>query len=301
MWKLYGVEQSYDKAIEYYEKAAKLNDSEAQFNLGHLFLNGEGVPVDKKRAFDLFQKSARFGNPIAQFTLGVMYQNGVDELIEKDVNKCIQMYKKASDKGYEQAQFNLALLYLNGDQDGGIQVNKEKAMQLFECAAKQGNEEAMLYLDSLVSKSGNKMAFELEKICKNFETKIESLHNSLFTSFYNDVMSTLTYIDNIFIEDILSQFVSTYMHVNNGLKKLNNEANEFLSSKSSTSALMQANSESVDPMNEQINELNKLKFDVQTLEKKLNRINEQIYKSKYHNYSSFSYSFGSQKKFFDDI
>ena len=296
-----GVEQSYDKAIEYYEKAAKLNDSEAQFNLGHLFLNGEGVPVDKKRAFDLFQKSARFGNPIAQFTLGVMYQNGVDELIEKDVNKCIQMYKKASDKGYEQAQFNLALLYLNGDQDGGIQVNKEKAMQLFECAAKQGNEEAMLYLDSLVSKSGNKMAFELEKICKNFETKIESLHNSLFTSFYNDVMSTLTYIDNIFIEDILSQFVSTYMHVNNGLKKLNNEANEFLSSKSSTSALMQANSESVDPMNEQINELNKLKFDVQTLEKKLNRINEQIYKSKYHNYSSFSYSFGSQKKFFDDI
>ena len=38
-----GVKQSYEKAKEYYENAADLGHADAQYNLGVMYQNGQGV------------------------------------------------------------------------------------------------------------------------------------------------------------------------------------------------------------------------------------------------------------------
>ena len=53
-----GVEHSYERAIEYYEQAAHLGDAKAQFNLGLLYANGQGVTKDELKAKEWWTASA---------------------------------------------------------------------------------------------------------------------------------------------------------------------------------------------------------------------------------------------------
>ena len=56
-----GVEQSYEKAFEYYEQGAHLGHAKAQFNLGASYYNGEGVEADTEKAREWWKKSAAQG------------------------------------------------------------------------------------------------------------------------------------------------------------------------------------------------------------------------------------------------
>ena len=88
---------SYPKAVELYQKAADRGNADAQNNLGWLYQNGEGVPMDLDRAAELFQKAADQGNADAQFhltLLAFLYQNG-GERVPKDVGKAAQLYKSS--------------------------------------------------------------------------------------------------------------------------------------------------------------------------------------------------------------
>jgi uncharacterized protein len=57
-------------------KAAEQGGSEAQFNLGQAYNNGEGVPQDYKEAIKWFRKAAEQGDARAQFALGYAYNKG---------------------------------------------------------------------------------------------------------------------------------------------------------------------------------------------------------------------------------
>ena len=54
-----GVEQSYEKAIEYYTMAAKQGNADAQFNLGFMYRNGEGVKRSYKKAIEYYTMAER--------------------------------------------------------------------------------------------------------------------------------------------------------------------------------------------------------------------------------------------------
>ena len=51
-------------------------DASAQFNLGLMYANGEGVPQDDAEAVKWYLKAAEQGNVKAQFNLGLMYDDG---------------------------------------------------------------------------------------------------------------------------------------------------------------------------------------------------------------------------------
>ena len=55
---------------------AALRDAGAQFNLGVMYDNGEGVPQDYVEAMKWYHKAAEQGHAGAQFNLGLMYANG---------------------------------------------------------------------------------------------------------------------------------------------------------------------------------------------------------------------------------
>jgi len=56
---------------------AKAGDSNAEYNLGVLYMKGLGVAKDPARALRWYRKAAAGGNALAKFGLGVMYATGV--------------------------------------------------------------------------------------------------------------------------------------------------------------------------------------------------------------------------------
>jgi TPR repeat protein len=71
-----GVPQDYVQARQWWEKAAAQGDASAQVNLGLLYENGQGVPKNYKTAVYWFRRSATYGIAMALVNLGLMYEHG---------------------------------------------------------------------------------------------------------------------------------------------------------------------------------------------------------------------------------
>lgn len=76
---------SYEKAAKWFEKAAKLNDAEAQLALAFFYDTGKGVDKDPQKAFQWFYKSAKNGESSAMVFLAKYYYEGLGT--EKDLIK----------------------------------------------------------------------------------------------------------------------------------------------------------------------------------------------------------------------
>jgi TPR repeat protein len=59
------------EGVKIMQELAEQGDAEAQFNLGVMYANGEGVPKDDVEAVKWYRKSAEQGYALAQFNLGV--------------------------------------------------------------------------------------------------------------------------------------------------------------------------------------------------------------------------------------
>ena len=74
-WEAY-IRGDYATALREWRPLAEQGDAEAQFNLGLMYANGEGVPEDDVQAAFWFRKAAEQGDAAAQNNLGVRYDNG---------------------------------------------------------------------------------------------------------------------------------------------------------------------------------------------------------------------------------
>ena len=57
-------------------KAAAQGQAKAQYNLGTLYFNGEGVPKDYQQALRWFRLAADQGEALAQTKIAIMYDDG---------------------------------------------------------------------------------------------------------------------------------------------------------------------------------------------------------------------------------
>ncbi|MBT3815840.1 MAG: sel1 repeat family protein, partial [Methylococcales bacterium] len=71
-----GVYRDYQKAREWYLKAASQNHSGAQNQLGVMFELGQGVLLNYKKAKDWYLLSAQQGDADGQISVGWLYQYG---------------------------------------------------------------------------------------------------------------------------------------------------------------------------------------------------------------------------------
>ena len=67
-------------AITEIRRQAEQGDAIAQFNLGNMYFNGEGVPQDAPDAVRWYRLAAEQGHASAQFNLGVRYYEGLGVL-----------------------------------------------------------------------------------------------------------------------------------------------------------------------------------------------------------------------------
>jgi TPR repeat protein len=87
----------YQTAFKEWQPLAEQGYARAQYNLGVMYDNGQGIPQDDKLAAQWYRKAAEQGYEYAQNNLGVMYRNG--QGVPQDYKLAVQWYRKAAEQG----------------------------------------------------------------------------------------------------------------------------------------------------------------------------------------------------------
>lgn len=140
----YDRKGQYEKAAEWYRKAAEQGLSEAQNNLGVMYKDGQGVKKDYQEAVRWFQLAARQGNVLAQSNLGWMYQRGRG--VAQDYDSARYWYTQAAQQDHAAAQNNLGVMYRDGL---GLLPDTATARYWFEKAALKNLPQAQHNLEQL--------------------------------------------------------------------------------------------------------------------------------------------------------
>ena len=109
----------FQTALKEWKSLADQGHAYAQYNLGWMYANGEGVPEDDAEAARWYRLAADQGDADAQHNLGVMYYNG--EGVPEDDAEAARWFRLAADQGDADAQHNLGVMYYDGE--GVLQDN----------------------------------------------------------------------------------------------------------------------------------------------------------------------------------
>ena len=133
-----GMKPDPEKAIQAYEEAASLGDSQVMITLARALALGQaGFPKDPKRAERYLRDAAESGNATAQYYLALEYDRGNPGRLfglTPDDSELFRWALLSAEQGYAAAQVTVALDYLNGY---GTQRNVDLARQWCEKAAAQ--------------------------------------------------------------------------------------------------------------------------------------------------------------------
>lgn len=88
----------------------------SQYDVGNMYLKGQGTGIDEKKAFEWIKKAAGSGYLKAQFKTGFMYLKGLGT--KKNYSNAEKWLRKAANKNYAPAQYYLAGMYRDGQHLG---------------------------------------------------------------------------------------------------------------------------------------------------------------------------------------
>ena len=98
----------YAEAYCRWKPLAERGDADAQYHLGWLYANGNGLRVDTAKAFAWWQRAATQGHADAQFAVGFALTMG--DGTERDLKHAVDWYLKAAQQGHEDARDTLVRL-----------------------------------------------------------------------------------------------------------------------------------------------------------------------------------------------
>ena len=128
-----GVKKDPIRACELYKLAADQGYHHAQHNLAGMYAQGEGVIQSVSLAYKYYKLSADQGFAMAQFKVGLYYDTGVEQSEQSDTG-AVKYYKLAADQGHCLAQNNLGNMYAQGQ---GVNQSDTLSLEFFKLAAKQ--------------------------------------------------------------------------------------------------------------------------------------------------------------------
>jgi hypothetical protein len=100
------------RALREWRPLAEQGNAVAQFSLGLMYNNGQGVPQDYAEAARWYRLAAEQGNANAQFNLGIIYANGFG--VTQDDVEAVRWYRQAAIQGNAEAQNHLGGMYATG-------------------------------------------------------------------------------------------------------------------------------------------------------------------------------------------
>lgn len=92
------LDKDYKKARTLFRKAAESGHRDAMFELGRMYLAGDGVLIDNDAAYRWIRPAAEQGHPRAQYSLGQRYLKGRG--VDIDLDKAHEWFYEASVNGF---------------------------------------------------------------------------------------------------------------------------------------------------------------------------------------------------------
>lgn len=139
------VSQDSSSAAIWYMKAAEQGHVKAQYRIGACYENGIGLNKNDSLAIIWYAKSAEENDPEALFALGRCYENGLG--VKQNDTIAVEFYLKSAHLGNVDAQLELFSFYYEGK--GGVPKDLKRAVAWVLMAARNGNEHALTYLNSI--------------------------------------------------------------------------------------------------------------------------------------------------------
>jgi len=127
------------------QREAELGDTNAQFMLGRLALEGK-TPPDHSLAVYWFRIAAESNHIQAQEMLGAHFFSGLG--VPANPEQAYNWWHKAALQGSEKAQASLGVLYALGS---GVQKDMIESYKWLTIAAINGNQEAQIQRDESIS------------------------------------------------------------------------------------------------------------------------------------------------------
>jgi len=134
------------RAFDWYSRSAEQGFAKAQFNLGHMYILGQGVDQDRSQGVDWQVKAAEQGLVEAQFEIGLRYLSGA--VLEPDLESGLDMLNKAANQRHVPAQKQLGTMYFQGV---GVDKDLVEAHMWFSVAALNDDKASQGYLPTLES------------------------------------------------------------------------------------------------------------------------------------------------------
>jgi uncharacterized protein len=127
----------YATALRLFRPLADQGNAQAQYKIGLMYRNGEGVAQDRAEAAKWIHKAAEQGSMYAQRDLASKYYNG--EGVAQDRAEAAKWFGKAADQGDRVSQTILGKMYGKGE---GVPQNNILAYKWLSLSAAQGSQSA---------------------------------------------------------------------------------------------------------------------------------------------------------------
>lgn len=156
----------YTTALREWQPLAMQGHAVAQYNLGLLYSNGQGVPKDDAQARQWYEKAAVQGHAIAQVNLGGLYDYGRGGL--QDFKMAARWYLRSANQGNDLAQRRLGLLYERGD---GVPQDFVQAYMWYKLGAASGVKAGVVLRDALAIRMTSDQLVEAQKLVREWKPK----------------------------------------------------------------------------------------------------------------------------------
>ena len=132
------------KALQWYWKAAELNDPDAAIKIANAIYNGD-YEANAKQMLDFYLLAVKNNNPEITYKVALIYKNGFRD-INPDDAKALQYLQKAAGLGLPEAMYDLGIRYEKGQ---GVPFNSKTSLFWIKKAADQGYGQAVKYWKQL--------------------------------------------------------------------------------------------------------------------------------------------------------
>ena len=156
----------YATALREWQPLATQGHAVAQYNLGLLYSNGQGVPKDDAQARQWYEKAAVQGHAEAQVNLGILLDYGRGG--PQDFKMAVRWYLRAANQGNDLAQRKLGLLYERGD---GVQQDFVQAYMWYKLGAANGVKAGVVLLDALAIRMTSEELLAAQKLAREWTPK----------------------------------------------------------------------------------------------------------------------------------
>jgi TPR repeat protein len=156
----------YATALREWKPLAELGNSSAQYHLGIMYENGQGIPQDYKEAVKWYRNAAEQGHAGAQYNLALMCRNG--QGVPQNDKEAVKWYREAAEQGYYKAQNNLGLMYGTGL---GVPQDYVQAYKWYNIAGANGDETGTKNRDIVAEEMTPSQITEAQRLVKEWMEK----------------------------------------------------------------------------------------------------------------------------------